>query len=314
MPGPIHAWASFVTQPSRGTADAVIMSWQPISRQQLDALVRDGLELADDVVLDAWKAMRIEPQKWQCPPWGDAGGGFWAVAIRDGNVVWYNDIEGGFNTSSFERHGVIGEYLCNQGDFEEYLATLPEALAAVQWHTEPHRSPPEALAGPGRILKRQTTSWTLQPQVGSEWRARFRGAAEIRCGGIEYERLELSCTHPVLAHHHEPMVDLHFRGRASDPDALEAAIAAAVKHTTKGWRSLDDYRNRNASLADGYGQLVRAPISVASMVRRQLEDAGSNVVCLAGLRRRASGRCSCSGMASSSRRIFSLRKSHAEPR
>jgi hypothetical protein len=250
------------------------MTWQPISRQELDTLIRDGLEFADDAILDAWGAMRIEPQKWQCSPWGDDGGGFWAVAIRDGNVVWYNDIEDGFNTSPFERQGVIDEYWCNQGDFSDYLVTLPEAQAAEHWDAEPDGTLPEALSGPGRILKRQRTSWTLQPRVGGDWRVRFRTVAETHCESLDYDRLELLDTHPLLVQHQEPMVDLHFYGRASAPDKLEAAIAGAVTRATKGWRGFENYRNRNAPLAGGYGLLLSAPVSVASVVQRHLEDAG----------------------------------------
>lgn len=69
------------------------MPWVPMAREQLVELITDALGLADDTAKDAWECIRIEPEKWQCPPWGDAGGGFWGVAaVKDGEVVWYNDI------------------------------------------------------------------------------------------------------------------------------------------------------------------------------------------------------------------------------
>jgi len=55
------------------------MDWKPIKRAELDELLRAGLADADDAVLDAWQAMRIEPEKWKCSPSGDEGGGFWVV-------------------------------------------------------------------------------------------------------------------------------------------------------------------------------------------------------------------------------------------
>ncbi len=49
--------------------------WEPLSREELDALIAEGLSSADDSVRAAWERMRIAPEKWQCSPWGDPGGG-----------------------------------------------------------------------------------------------------------------------------------------------------------------------------------------------------------------------------------------------
>jgi hypothetical protein len=64
-----------------------------------------------------WEAIRIEPEKW-LQPYGDGGSGFWAVGIIGRTVVWYNDIEGGFNTSKFSSFGSIDEYWCNQDELQ----------------------------------------------------------------------------------------------------------------------------------------------------------------------------------------------------
>ena len=65
-----------------------------------------------------WDLIRIHPIKWQLPPWGDQGNGFWVVAIFGRNVVWYNDIEEGFNRSPYATEGIIGDYRCNQDDLQ----------------------------------------------------------------------------------------------------------------------------------------------------------------------------------------------------
>ncbi len=85
------------------------MEWTSLTREDLDELISRGLEPMDDAVQTAWTAIRIEPEKWQCSPWGDEGGGFWVVAEKDGQVVWYNDIEDGFNISRFATRGIIDE-------------------------------------------------------------------------------------------------------------------------------------------------------------------------------------------------------------
>jgi hypothetical protein len=46
-----------------------------------------------------WAAIQISPAKWAQIRWRDKSGGFWVVAILDSTVVWYNDIEDGFNSS-----------------------------------------------------------------------------------------------------------------------------------------------------------------------------------------------------------------------
>jgi hypothetical protein len=59
---------------------------------------------------------------------GDEGGGFWVVAILGHKVIWYNDIEGGFNTSTYKKYGQIDEYKCNQVDLNCCVEGLFDTL------------------------------------------------------------------------------------------------------------------------------------------------------------------------------------------
>ena len=68
-----------------------------------------------------WEAIRIMPEKWMRHPYGDAGSGFWVVGIIGRVVVWFNDIEHGFNTSRYEPFGRIINYWCNQDDLDVCL-------------------------------------------------------------------------------------------------------------------------------------------------------------------------------------------------
>ena len=54
--------------------------------------------------------VRMAPEKWALPPWGDDGGGFWVVGVLGRYAIWYNDIEEGFNVSEFPQWGQLGEY------------------------------------------------------------------------------------------------------------------------------------------------------------------------------------------------------------
>lgn len=75
-----------------------------------------------------WEVVRIRPEKWQQHPYGDQGGGFWVVGLIGSTVIWYNDIEEGFNRSGFSTFGTIDDYWCNQDELEITLQYLMNAL------------------------------------------------------------------------------------------------------------------------------------------------------------------------------------------
>jgi len=117
------------------------MDWEPISRESLEELIAE--EVADatpeDRALFAHAA--VAPAKWQLSPWGDLGGGFWVVAVMEDRVLWYNDIEDGFNVSRFVTLGTIPstEYCCNQDE-------LRWALPALAGQPQGKVGPPEPLS------------------------------------------------------------------------------------------------------------------------------------------------------------------------
>ena len=102
------------------------MSWRPIAEAELrDLLVRELAECAD-AQREFFARVRIDPAKWAQSPWGDLGGGFWAVAVHESRVLWFNDIEDGFNVSSFTEHGRLpdDEYWCNDDPLRFALPLL----------------------------------------------------------------------------------------------------------------------------------------------------------------------------------------------
>lgn len=104
------------------------MTWTPISEDELGTLV--SREIADCSVeqQEFFLRAKIPPVKWRLTPWGDEGGGFWAVAVHLDRVLWYNDIEDGFNVSHFEIQGDIPshEYWCNQDTLNWALPKLQD--------------------------------------------------------------------------------------------------------------------------------------------------------------------------------------------
>lgn len=94
------------------------MSWQPLSEVELWDLMNEAWERMTVEQRRLWAVVRVSPRKWKLTPWGDEGGGFWVVGIIGNTVLWYNDIEDGFNRSRYSALGTIDEYWCNQDELE----------------------------------------------------------------------------------------------------------------------------------------------------------------------------------------------------
>jgi hypothetical protein len=254
------------------------VDWKPVDRATLDTWIADALARRDDAVRAAWAQIRIEPAKWQCSPMGDLGGGFWAVAIDGDEVLWFNDIEGGFNRSPFARRGVIAEYACNQDDFDVVLEGFAQAISEQVWaHLSPSSLPGE-LAGPGLIVAHQTTYWDLRTAAGATWRVHLRDPVESRVTIAAYSAIELVTAHPVLDLHAGAGRSLYFTGRALRPHLVADAVARAVRDASAGWRSLADHDTSVAgvasALAAGHGLLLRASETTCAAVAAVLEAAG----------------------------------------
>jgi hypothetical protein len=98
--------------------------WQPISLAELQGEINGALERMNATQGKLWDVICITPEKWQQDPYGNEGGGFWVVALIGTTVVWYNDIEEGFNRSRYSRYGFIDEYWCNQDELEWAIEAL----------------------------------------------------------------------------------------------------------------------------------------------------------------------------------------------
>lgn len=255
----------------------VQMEWQPITLTQLEALLREGLEEADDDVIDMWSGMRIDPSRWKCSPYGDYAGGFWVVAVHDGVAVYYNDIEQGFNSSAYTTWGVIDEYRCEQFDFTEFLCRTssketPSSLTMDEL--------PQEFGGPGVIVRRQTTYWTVRNEEGLLLRIHFVEKLEIRFAQAGFDNLAIVHQHPVLLDFNETRVELYFNGRVTDPAALHEAMTSRVNVMTHGWRRLVDYINTGIKFTDGFGLLFTGPVSLAKAIAEILREHGATCTIL----------------------------------
>jgi hypothetical protein len=105
------------------------MPWKPLSEAQIWDEVNAAEVRMSIPQRRFWEVIRIIPEKWIQHPYGDAGSGFWVVGIIGGVVVWFNDIEDGFNRSSYRQYGLINDYFCNQDGLE---VTVQQLLAIIE--------------------------------------------------------------------------------------------------------------------------------------------------------------------------------------
>ena len=112
------------------------MPWSPIREEALLDLINLARKRMSISERRFWDAVCIHPEKWQQHPYGDEGGGFWAVALIGRIVIWFNDIEDGFNRSSYLKYGTIpdNEYWCDQHDLEWPVRVL---MSVIETGKEP---------------------------------------------------------------------------------------------------------------------------------------------------------------------------------
>ncbi len=119
------------------------MQWKPISEADLIDQINLGWERMTPPERYFWETVCIQQQKWRCSPWGDKGEGFWVVAILGTTVVWYNDIEDGFNCSTYQTFGEFPDYWCNQDGLDEVVRVLKGNLEFGRsdlWQASPPRA------------------------------------------------------------------------------------------------------------------------------------------------------------------------------
>jgi hypothetical protein len=90
--------------------------WKPITLSELNDQIHKSEAYLNGELWNFWQLIKIDPVKWNEKSYGDEGGGFWVVAICGKKVIWYNDIEEGFNISDYETVGEIEGYYCNQDE------------------------------------------------------------------------------------------------------------------------------------------------------------------------------------------------------
>ena len=90
------------------------MTWTPTTIEEINDLITSTEKELKGDVLNFWGLVKIYPEKWHEETYGREGNGFWTVALIGNKVIYYNDIEEGFNISDYKIYGTIDNYFCNQ--------------------------------------------------------------------------------------------------------------------------------------------------------------------------------------------------------
>ena len=102
--------------------------WKAIKKEEIDKILLNARFLLEGIPKDFWRLIKLkEPEKWVQNPYGDEGGGFWVVAVFGYRCIYFNDIEEGFNISSFKEWGKIDEYNCEQTELVHLIKEIVSA-------------------------------------------------------------------------------------------------------------------------------------------------------------------------------------------
>lgn len=118
--------------------------WTPIPLEELYDLILAAENAMRGELERLWELVKIFPEKWEQAPYGTTGGGFWVVAVCGRRIIWYNDIEEGFNISRYEQYGRFTEYWCNQDSLEHAVQQLL-SLIRFSGHSFAQAGPPQPL-------------------------------------------------------------------------------------------------------------------------------------------------------------------------
>lgn len=99
--------------------------WTPIPFDELyDQVISTENELQGEEA-GFWQLIKIIPEKWTHQDYQSENDTFWVVAICGNKVIWYNDIEEGFDVAEYHKHG---EIISHGG--QRYLKDVIMALLA----------------------------------------------------------------------------------------------------------------------------------------------------------------------------------------
>ena len=97
-------------------------TWQPATREEVERLLSEELKGLHPVHLARFKAMSVTPRR--VPVESDPGEYVYVVAEYQGKVLYYSDVEDGWEIEVLNDSGGIAERGCNQFKLSHVLHQL----------------------------------------------------------------------------------------------------------------------------------------------------------------------------------------------
>jgi len=95
--------------------------WQPIAESELNELIENELKECSPELVKVFQTYRIDPVRLPISRNGDDTDFVFVAAKRDNEVMYYEDIEDGWNFSPLSEEGRILEHWCNQDELKYAL-------------------------------------------------------------------------------------------------------------------------------------------------------------------------------------------------
>jgi len=105
------------------------MDWLPATEQFIHEQVKIETKNMSAAQLRIWECVAVAPEKWVIKRDDDLAGNYWVVAIFGRSVVWYNDIEEGFDVSLYSIFGEIDEYFASQFELRHIMEQIIERIS-----------------------------------------------------------------------------------------------------------------------------------------------------------------------------------------
>ncbi|HEX7286922.1 MAG TPA: hypothetical protein VF532_12115 [Candidatus Angelobacter sp.] len=96
------------------------MAWRPANIEDVKAIVAEDLRDCDPEQIATWNRYAVEPFLAPLERYGNMESVV-VVARRGNDVIYWEDIEDGFNVSPISADGRILEHCCNQDELKHAL-------------------------------------------------------------------------------------------------------------------------------------------------------------------------------------------------
>lgn len=119
-----------------------------LSIEALGEILADSVAEMDEPERRLWDLIRVRPERWRQSPEGNlVGGGFWVVAVLGRRVIWWNEVEPGFNVTPYRQHGTIDGFGWSDDELHHLVHHIAHYLGTGEPYGQfdPARDPePEA--------------------------------------------------------------------------------------------------------------------------------------------------------------------------